>query len=59
MVASELKQRIQTVLIHAQSVKPEEKPDIQTFELNAATCTSVVDDPGVLVEVPAKVQVRG
>ena len=58
MVASELKQRIQTVLVHAQSAKPVENPNIQTFELDVTTHTSVVDDPGVLVEVPAKVQVR-
>lgn len=59
MVALELKQRIQTVLVHAQSAKPGEKPDIRTFKVFATTYTSVVDDLGVLVEVPAKVQVRG
>ena len=53
MVAPELNQRIQAVLVHAQSTDAEEEAKI--LNLNASSAT---DDADGLVEVPAKIQVR-
>ena len=55
MVAPELKQRIQTVLVHAQSTDAEEEPKILNLNLNASACDEPADG---LVEMPAKIQVR-